>query len=417
MSGAEVIALLGAAVLHVVGALLVAVIEHRPLRETVARPTSVFVSLSVLACASLGLPGVALAAVMAFGIWLAPPTPSSPVRRGLLPVGAIAGVVMLARPWVPLYWDEFVWLAKARLTSIAFDEVTRAALDPQAGVIPAGYVPLWPSSVGWLSLGQDSLSAYVVASSLLLLACLVAAIDAWWASLSAARWWVLVPACAAPLALVHVRAAYIDLPIGLLAAALLGRLLDGRAGLESIAMAVLLAGFKDEGVTLLVSVSVVAAILGSTKARSLGPLVAGVATLVVWRWQVGRSGVEVFDHALHVPAFDWLPSLGRLLAFHLFDLSSWGLTWPLALATLTVRGDRTAQALKWALAANLAFLCAAVLMGPERVRVFAENGSLLNRLLLQSWPIAALLLIAHFGPAQGSAVAPLKGRPVTDTST
>lgn len=411
------IALLGAAVLHAVGALLVAVIERRPLREAVTRPTSVFVALSVLACASLGLPGVALAAVMAFGVWLAPRKPGSPLPSGFLPVCAVAGLVMLARPWVPLYWDEFVWLAKARLTSISFDEVTRAALDPQAGVIPAGYVPLWPSSVGWLSLGQDSLSGHVVGSSLLLLVCFAAAIESWWASFSTARWWVLVPACAAPLALVHFRAAYVDLPIGLLAAALLGRLLDGRAGIESIAMAVLLAGFKDEGVTLLVSVSVVAAVLGSMKARSLGPLLAGVATLIIWRWQVGRSGVEVFDHTLHVPAFDWLPSLGRLLAFHLFDLASWGLTWPLALATLTVRGDRTAQALKWALVANLVFLCAAVLMGPERLRVFAENGTLLNRLLLQSWPIAALLLITHFGRAQGSAVAPLNGRPVTDTKT
>ena len=38
------------------------------------------------------------------------------------------------------------------------------------------------------------------------------------------------------------------------------------------------------------------------------------------------------------------------------------------------------------------FTAAALLSGPERVRVFAENGTLLNRLLLQLWPCAALVV-------------------------
>jgi hypothetical protein len=57
------------------------------------------------------------------------------------------------------------------------------------------------------------------------------------------------------------------------------------------------------------------------------------------------------------------------------------------------RGGRLeARGLGFALVANLAFMMVALLVGPERVRVFAENGTLLNRLLMQLWPLGVLVI-------------------------
>jgi len=56
---------------------------------------------------------------------------------------ALAAVAVL-RPAMPMYWDDFVWLGKARIESGGLGHLRAAALDPDADVIPHGYPLLWP---------------------------------------------------------------------------------------------------------------------------------------------------------------------------------------------------------------------------------------------------------------------------------
>ena len=91
---------------------------------------------------------------------------------------------------------------------------------------------------------------------------------------------------------------------------------------------------------------------------------------------------------------------------HASDVFSWGLFWAVALGVVfTPCRDSEVRAVKILLILLALFAAAALLAGPERVRVFAENGTLLNRLLLQLWPAAALLVLTELrGPS------PLTGR-------
>ena len=395
--------MIGFLLIHALGALVIAVVDRRAPFDALRSPASVFVGLALLFAASLGLPGIALVLALAFGVWL------SPRRLELAPPPSAAayifiaglGVWVLLRPLVPLYWDELVWLAKARLGSLAFDGVVATSLDATQQVIPAGYVPLWPSAVGWLSLGDDELGAHVLSATLLVLACAAVAIEAWWDVLARAKGWAVIVLLSAPLALVHLKSVYVDLPVGLLGLALLGRLLDARAGLGSLAIAVCLAGFKDEGVTQVLAATLAAVLAARPDDvpftpgwRRVGPLLAAVAAVVTWRALLATKGVTVSDHALNPPAWGWLSTFAKLLVLHASDVFSWGVTWAVVLAVVARRmTDRQSRALRWLLVGNVLLLTAALLLGPERVRVFAENGTLLNRLLLQSWPAAVALMV------------------------
>lgn len=125
--------------------------------------------------------------------------------------------------------------------------------------------------------------------------------------------------------------------------------------------------------------------------RRLGPLAAALCVVIVWRVKLSLSGVVAADHALNAPAFAWLVTFLKLLVLHASDLFTWGLTWAVVLAVVTLRPpSHEARAVRVMLLANLVLLTGALLVGPERVRVFAENGTLLNRALLQSWPLAVL---------------------------
>ncbi len=350
--------------------------------------SSAWVGISILYAASLGLPGlVILAALIIAGVLLRQEDTVS--RPGLLML--VIAVVVLARPWAPTYWDEFVWLAKARLESLGFGSGVRAALDPAQKVIPQGYPTLWPSAVGWLGLGRDALHAHVIAATMLVLLSVGSAIEAWRPRIKPA----LLPflaVLAAPLVWVHLRATYLDLPVGLLGLALLGFLLEKRL-VVAVAIAVVLVGIKDDGLAQVLAASA-AAIFAARRQLSwkLGvPAAVALIAVGVWRVLAQQHGVAAVDHALTTFEAGWIPRLVQLFLMHATDVTAWGVFWAVALAVLVL--PRTPAPLRVMILLELGLLCAALLTGPERVRVFAENGTLLNRLLLQLWPAAAAMVL------------------------
>lgn len=396
------IAFVGMVGLHLVGALLRALAFREPLRLALRSPSSWAFALAALGAFSLGLLGLLPAAALL----LLARRSSAPAARPRLPWLGLAAIsaMVLARPWVPTLWDEFVWLAKARLESLGFGAGVRLALDPSQHLLPPGYPPLWPAAVGWLSLGTDELGAQVLAGSLLALAALATAGEAWWPQLEAAprgRALGVVVALCAPFVWIHARSVYLDLPLGLLGLSVLGFLLSGRVG-PACAVAMVAAGFKDEGLAHVAAATLGALALRRAEVLRLGrPLVVAVVVVVTWRWLLRRHHVEVVDHALDAPAWAWAGTLLRLLVRHASDALTWGVFWGVALAVALARPSApAASALRVTLAAGLGFVALAVLAGPERVRVFAESGTLLNRLLLQWWPTAALLVWMELSRAE-----------------
>ncbi len=397
-------ALAGVAAMHVVGAVLSALLTRGGLRAALRSPSSAWVCLAVLYPLSLGVEGLVLLALFAgAALWLRPKHAAAPAVPWLW-LAALAALV-LARPWVPTMWDELVWLGKARLGSLGFAHAVSASLDPKQALIPAGYPPLWPAAVGWLSLGRDALDAQVVAGSLLTLLAAAAALEAWLPRLRepGAVWpLALGVGFGAPLLLVHLRSTYVDLPVGLLGAALLGHLLTA---LESqpatlapaaLALAVVLPGLKDEGLVHALAATAAAAWVGGRRAgawRTWAPGALALCAAATWRLLSRTHGVEDTDHALGAPYWAWTPQLFSLLLLHATELSSWGVFWPVALGVLTLApATPELRALRTMLGLCALGFAVALLFGPERVRVFAENGTLLNRLLIQAWPVAAVAL-------------------------
>ncbi len=386
------IALLGLVVLQASGAVIRQVLTRCGWRVALRSPSSAWFAVVVAYAASLGGPGVfvllglALVASQASAL---SPTLSPAGERGLLGLTTI----VLARPWIPTQWDEFVWLGKARFESLGFGAGVQAALDPSQHLIPAGYPPLWPSIVGWLSLGQDSISTHVLAASVLVLLCAATALEA----ISAQRPNLLAMAVlvAAPLVWVHARSTYVDLPVGLLGVAFVSLLLSSdRPPLLAGVIAVVLVGFKDDGLAQVLA-GTGAALLVQRRWRLALPAIAALITTATWRWLVHSQGVPLFDHALGVPQWSWIPRLIQLLALHASEGFSWGVFWAVTLGVLLMPSkDPTVRVLKVMLGLLLFFTAVALLSGPERVRVFAENGTLLNRVLLQFWPTAAFLVVS-----------------------
>ena len=385
------IALLGLVLLHACGAVIRQVLTRCGWRVALRSPSSAWFAVVIAYAVSLGGSGffvlVGLAVVASQACALSPNL-SPAGERGLLGLSAI----VLARPWMLTEWDEFVWLGKARFESLGFGAGVQAALDPAQHVIPAGYPPLWPSIVGWLSLGHDSITTQVLAASLLVLLCAATALE----SIPSQRPAVLAIAvlAAAPLVWVHARSTYVDLPVGLLGVAFVSLLLSSeRPPLLAGVIAVVLVGFKDDGLAQ-VHAGTGAALLVQRKWRLALPAIAALIAMATWRGLVLSHGVPLFDHALGMPQWSWFPTLLRLLAVHASDLFSWGVFWAVTLGVLLIPSkDPSVRGLKAMLGLLLFFTAVALLSGPERVRVFAENGTLLNRVLLQFWPSAALLVL------------------------
>jgi hypothetical protein len=389
------------ALFHLVGAVTRHLLTGCGWRAALSSPSSAWFAIALAFALSLGPAGIVILLALIVAWWIA-----RPATQSVHPLGgrgrtlAIVSLVVLARPWVPTWWDEFVWLGKARFESLGLGRGVLAALDPTQHVIPAGYPPLWPSLVGWISLGQDSLSAHVLAATLLVLLCAATALESM--SVERPRMLVVAVLVAAPLVWAHARSTYVDLPVGMLGLAIAGLLLSpqDRAPLLASVIAVALTGFKDEGLAQVLAATVAAMVVqGFRKWRLAVPLFLAAVTMGIWRWLVHDNGVPLFDHALGMPDWRWIPKFFGLLGMHASDVFSWGVFWAVTLGVaLRPTRDPTVRAMRVMLLLLLAFTAVALLAGPERVRVFAENGTLLNRLLLQLWPCAAVLVMSALSP-------------------
>jgi len=351
----------------------------------------------------LVLPGVVLAA------WLGRRAPAvARDDRGALAAAVAALVVALAlgvlRPAYPLYWDAFVWLGKARLAARHFGALRELALTPGSGVIPSGYPLFYPAAAAWLGGMRDDAAAVVAGATAFKLVALWLFATALAAAPRGRAALVLLVLFATPLWLVHLRSTYVDLSIGLFAASLLLLVHDARSLVGIAAVAIVLTGTKDEGFAHVVAVGGVMLVAGGSGRRRAALIAIGAATVafLLWHGQLALHHVAR-DHALGPPALAALPALGRALAVALGDFVSWGALWPLVLAALIVlvrRRSTHRDAVLYAevLAAEAALFALAIACGSERVRAFAVGGTLVNRLLVQLAPTAALLVAAVAAP-------------------
>jgi hypothetical protein len=334
-------------------------------------------------------------------------------------------LVVVCRPPALDYWDSFVWLAKSRIESTGWGALKAASLDPTADVVPSGYPLLWPLAASWLSMGGRTvgdLAAGAAAATLLALYLFLdGAADVFGAEGADSdrpRWAPLALGLVVvtPLVFVHLRSSYADLPVGLLAATCTLRLarsferpLPGDIAVAALCAAAL-AGTKDEGMAHVAALGV-AAVAVKVRTRSL-PLAPGLAVLAAaaipfngWRLLLSAHHVTDLDHKPSAPDFHAASAIGHTLIQHLADTRSWGALWPLALACaalVLVKGCAFGPLTRFATFAFLAeglMLAAALFFGPDRVRAFAFEGTLVNRLLLQLTPPAGVMLMLALADA------------------
>lgn len=326
--------------------------------------------------------------------------------RGVAIVVVIMTALVASRPPAALYWDELVWLAKARLAAPDPRFLVAEALRAGTNVMPLAYPLLHPIAVALLGglstapraavLGSEALTIGV-GSLFVLLALESAATTRVRRALGIAA---LV--AATPLVLVHLRSAYVDLETGMLAASL-ALALERRHVRSAAVIAVLLVGLKDEGIAHVLAVTAAFVIANwrreRPKARSaLVALGAGAAAFVAWRIRVHASHAGVGDHTIGLPHIARVGLVLSLLLRQATDLVSWGPLWVvtgglvLAVAARFVRLDVTTRRRLGSLALQALFLFGAIVAGSDRVAAFAESGTLVPRLLVQLAPMALLLV-------------------------
>jgi hypothetical protein len=357
---------------------------------------------------------------------------------------ALLTLIVVCRPATPAYWDSFVWLAKARIESGGWGALRAAALDQSTDVVPSGYPLLWPMAASWLSMSGRSMEALAAGAAAMTLVTLMLFLDAAadapgvgrpvtaapgssddaatptgqtrWAPLGLALVGVT------PLVFVHLRSSYADLPVGLLAATCTLRLVrsverggDAPGDLSVAAMtAIALAGIKDEGMAHVAALVVALIVVKVWKlwAGERLPLAPGMAVLAAaaipfngWRLLLASHHVIDADHSLSRPDFHAAGAIGRTVFANAADTRTWGALWPIAFACAALvlaRGKTFRPATRLATFAFLAegaLLVSAIVFGPARVRDFAFEGTLINRLLLQLAPAAGAMLMLALADA------------------
>lgn len=112
------IAFLGLALFHLAGASIRQLATQCGWGAALRSPSSAWFAIALAYAVSLGVGGVGILVGLAVVTALSGPQVSPPEGRGRYV--ALLGIVVLARPWVPTWWDEFVWLGKARFESLGF---------------------------------------------------------------------------------------------------------------------------------------------------------------------------------------------------------------------------------------------------------------------------------------------------------
>jgi hypothetical protein len=408
----------------------------------------------IVACFAAALHPLVLGAMIALALigrfmrnrWGAAPPSRRPTPRppwwGI--TAALLTLVVVCRPATLSYWDGFIWLAKARIESGGWGALRAATLDQSTGIVPSGYPLLWPLAASWLSLSGRSMEALAAGAAAMTLVTLMLFLDAAadapgigrpvatspgasggvaraageprWAALGLALVGVT------PLVFVHLRSSYADLPVGLLAATCTLRLVrsverggDAPGDLSVAAItAAALAGIKDEGMAHVVGlvVALIAVKVWKLWAGARLPLAPGMAVLAAaaipfngWRLLLASHHVVDTDHSLSQPDFHAVGAVARTVLAHLADTRTWGALWPIAFACAALvlaRGNTFRSATRLATFAFLAegaLLVSAIVFGPARVRVFAFEGTLVNRLLLQLAPAAGVMLMLALADA------------------
>lgn len=338
-------------------------------------------------------------------------------ERVVLAAFAVLAGVAAFRAATPLYWDEFVWLAKSRIEQGGWGTLRAAALDPGAAVFPPGYPLLWSLAPAWLTAPWHRAPLTV---------------GTWWMQIAATALWLwslrealgssprsdsAIPRSVAfgafllgmtPLLVVHLRASYADLPVGLLVATLAllhVRAMSSHAVLPQVlaarvVVAIILVGLKDEGFVHLLAVTLTGTILALVARRARAAcesavvLAVGTIPLATWRILLATHGVIDVDHRMSTCALGEAPGLVRALLLHATDVISWGFLWPVVIVAMALslaryrQDDGPARNLAAVLGSMLVLTVSALTCGPERVREFAFGGSLLNRVLVQFAPLA-----------------------------
>jgi hypothetical protein len=317
------------------------------------------------------------------------------------PLALLAGIALIValRPPAPIYWDELVWLGKARLAASSPLALREASLDAAADVIPRGYPMFAPLASALFGGLRDDVPALVAgAAGLVVLAFAIALVL--WPAERRGPW--LVALALAPLVWVHARSAYVDLVVGLFALAVAlvlerARRGDRRALPMGIVAAFVVAGLKDEGAlhVLAVALASVLATRDRGAVRDAGLVIAGaILSLGTWRVLLAIHGVTGGDHTLDPHGLRHAGAILAALARSVADVRSWGLAWPIAIGALivrVVRRDASAASITWIV--QLALTVGVILVGNERLQAFVLGGTLLHRLLMQLAPTAAWCVI------------------------
>jgi hypothetical protein len=353
-----------------------------------------------------------------------------PFHVVLVVIAAFLLVMLVDRPATPCFWDAFVWLAKARVAAHGPAALIAGGLTRGAyAFIPQGYPLFEPLAVGVLA-GLSADPRAVVAGAvgletlaLLLFLSSIVDDDRVTAKVTVRKLvMIAVVLLSCPLVVVHLRSAYVDLPLGLLVAALAMLLPRRGTGIACAALAMAAASMKDEG---LAHVAVIAA-LGIARAgtkrdpetrmlrqRALACGSAALAVAAMWHLRLHHVELPNADHALSLPDWSRLRPLLVLTVEHVTDLESWGALWVLgagAILAAVVRPRAVAGSTWWlgsVLVGEGLVVLLALMATPERVMTFASEGSLLNRLAIQLAPCAALLVASWVEPV--AAVVELSG--------
>ena len=303
------------------------------------------------------------------------------------------------------------------------------ALDPQSELVPRGYPVIAAVLEACFAMRDDSLASLVSGGTALVVAVLalyVLLLDRGAASAFEERATLVVLACT-PLAWVHLRSVQLDLPIGLLVGALVLAIeradQNDRLGIPAAVVAALLLGIKDEGLSAALAVAIALGTWGaSPRARRAAWLAfASLASaVIVFRVRLLLAGSANDDHTLGTATPGAIvPLLGDALR-DASDLQTWGLVPSIALAACLVAlrpgtPDR-ARKLALLLALHSLGLLVALVVGPQQVRDFAFEGTLLDRLGLQLLPTAALLIPRLVSEAPRTESTELHPHPDTETA-